>query len=79
MQLQKHLNRVVAGKEYAKYLLVISPDDVEQLQWKVGEQLQHEIKDRALTVRPAPSEYKAKPLSANAMRLMEKHRKTQTK
>ena len=56
MQLQKQLNRVVNDKEYAKYLLVIPPEAVEQLKWKVGEELEHEVKDQTLIVRKADSE-----------------------
>lgn len=56
MQLQKHLNRIVADKEYAKYLVVIPPEDVKKLQWKDGERLDHEIKDQALIIRKAESE-----------------------
>lgn len=53
MRLQKQLNRVVADKEYAKYLLVIPPETVEELDWKEGEELEHEIKDKTLLVRKA--------------------------
>ncbi len=53
MQLQKHLNRIVADKEYAKYLVVIPPATVEELEWKDGEELDHEIKDHALVIRKA--------------------------
>lgn len=51
MQLQKQLNRVVNDKEYAKYLLVIPPEAVQELNWKVGEELEHEIKEQTLIIR----------------------------
>jgi bifunctional DNA-binding transcriptional regulator/antitoxin component of YhaV-PrlF toxin-antitoxin module len=53
MRLQKQLNRVVAEKEYAKYLLVIPPETVEALSWKEGQELDHEIKDKTLLIRKA--------------------------
>jgi bifunctional DNA-binding transcriptional regulator/antitoxin component of YhaV-PrlF toxin-antitoxin module len=53
MHLQKQLNRVVADKEYAKYLLVIPPETVEELEWKEGQELEHEVKDHTLLIRRA--------------------------
>ena len=73
MQLQKQLNRVIAGKEYPKYLLVIPPNAVEQLQWKVGEELQHEVKDQALIIR------KPKAVDEEVMKIARKHAKVQHK
>jgi bifunctional DNA-binding transcriptional regulator/antitoxin component of YhaV-PrlF toxin-antitoxin module len=56
MQLQKHLNRVVADKEYAKYLLVIPPETVHELKWQDGQKLKHEVKDESLIIRKADPE-----------------------
>ena len=53
MHLQKQLNRVVDGKEYGKYLLVIPPETVQELDWKEGEELDHEVKDQTLLIRKA--------------------------
>jgi bifunctional DNA-binding transcriptional regulator/antitoxin component of YhaV-PrlF toxin-antitoxin module len=74
MRLQKQLNRVVADKEYAKYLLVIPPETVEKLAWKEGEELEHEIRDRTLLVQPLG--FKARPASAKAIGLIRKHSKS---
>ncbi len=38
--LQKQLSRKVGKKEYAKYVLVIPPKNVEESEFKVGEELQ---------------------------------------
>lgn len=56
MRLQKQLNRVVADKEYAKYLLVIPPETVQELEWKEGQELEHEVKEQSLIIRKATSE-----------------------
>lgn len=69
MRLQKQVNRKVDDKEYSKYVLVVPPEEVQKLQWGEGEELDHEIKEDALVIRRA----KAKPVSAKALRLMEKH------
>jgi antitoxin component of MazEF toxin-antitoxin module len=71
MQLQKQLNRVIAGKEYPKYLLVIPPNAVEQLQWKVGEELEHEVKDQTLLIRKAD----AKSSEEEVLKIAEKYTK----
>jgi antitoxin component of MazEF toxin-antitoxin module len=70
MQLQKQLSRAVAGKEYAKYVLVIPPSSIEQLRWKEGEELEHEVKDETLLIRKAS--YRTED---DALKLIEKHRK----
>lgn len=33
LKLQKQVNRVVDGKEYAKWVLVIPPGEVKKLKW----------------------------------------------
>jgi bifunctional DNA-binding transcriptional regulator/antitoxin component of YhaV-PrlF toxin-antitoxin module len=53
MRLQKQLSRAVEGKEYPKYVLVVPPVTIEELQWKEGEELEHEVKDRTLLIRKA--------------------------
>jgi bifunctional DNA-binding transcriptional regulator/antitoxin component of YhaV-PrlF toxin-antitoxin module len=55
MRLQKQVNRIVDDKEYSKYVLVIPPEEVEKLEWKEGEELEHEVKDRTLVIRKAHS------------------------
>jgi bifunctional DNA-binding transcriptional regulator/antitoxin component of YhaV-PrlF toxin-antitoxin module len=67
MQLQKQLNRIVDNKEYSKYLLVIPPQAIEELQWKEGEELEHEVKDQTLIIR------KAKVVDERVMKIARKH------
>ena len=50
MQLQKQLSRRVEGVEYPKYVITISPKDVERMGWKAGDKLKTEIKDRTLII-----------------------------
>ena len=73
MRLQKQVNRIVDDKEYAKYVLVVPPDAVQKLQWREGEELEHEVKDEALIVR------KTKPDDAEAMRIATKHARIKRK
>jgi antitoxin component of MazEF toxin-antitoxin module len=51
MHLQKQLSRAVEGKEYPKYVLIIPPSTIDELQWKEGQELDHEVKDRSLIIR----------------------------
>ena len=67
MRLQKQVNRIVDDKEYAKYVVVVPPEDVEQLQWKDGEELEREVKEQTLIIRkaePKPSEEEVLKLAA---------------
>lgn len=48
MRLQKRLNRKVAGREYSKWVVTLSPEDVEKLGWHEGEELETEIKGSTL-------------------------------
>jgi hypothetical protein len=52
MKLQKRLNRKVAGVEYSKWVVTLSPEDVDKLGWKAGEELASKIKDHSLTLIP---------------------------
>ena len=46
MQLQKQLSRKVGNTEYAKFVIVIPPEEVKKIGWKVGEELQIEVKHK---------------------------------
>jgi len=50
MQLQKQSSRVYKGKEYPKYLIVISPKDIEKLGWVEGDELESNIEDKRLII-----------------------------
>jgi antitoxin component of MazEF toxin-antitoxin module len=52
MRLQKHLNRKTEKKEYAKYVVVIPPEHIEELGWKEGQELEPEVKGRKLLIQP---------------------------
>ena len=52
MKLQKQLSRKVQNKEYPKYVLVVPPDEIEKLGWKEGQELEHEVREQSLIVRP---------------------------
>ena len=73
MRLQKQVNRIVDDKEYSKYVLVIPPEEVEKLEWKEGEELEHEVKEQALII------HKAKHTDEEAMRIASKHVKVKRK
>jgi len=51
MKLQKQLSRKVKDVEYAKWVLVIPPDIIEELKWKEGQELKAEIKENRLVVK----------------------------
>ena len=50
MKLQKQISRKVGEVEYAKWVLVIPPNIVEELKWKEGQELEAEIKENRLVV-----------------------------
>lgn len=52
MKLQKRFNRKVGDKEYSKWQVVLSPEDVEKLGWKEGTELQTKVKDSKLVLEP---------------------------
>lgn len=52
MRLQKHFSRKFKGKDYSKWVVVISPDKVKQLGWKEGEELNAEIFHGGLILVP---------------------------
>lgn len=45
MKLQKQLSRKVQGKKYPKYVVTISPKQVEALGWTEGEELDGTVRD----------------------------------
>ena len=51
MKLQKQLSRKVGNTEYAKWVIVISPETIKELEWKEGQDLETEIKDKKLTIK----------------------------
>ena len=51
MRLQKRFNRKVADKEYSKWIVTLPPEEVEQLGWKEGMELEPEIRDGKLIIK----------------------------
>lgn len=51
MKLQKQLSRKVGSKEYAKWVVVIPPEDIEKAGLKEGQELEIEIKKGSLLIR----------------------------
>jgi len=43
MKLQKRLSRKFKEKEYSKWVVVIPPNKVKELNWKEGEELEPKI------------------------------------
>ncbi len=52
MQLQKQVSRRYKGVDYPKYVIVVSPTEIEKLGWKNGEELEPEIDDNTLIIKP---------------------------
>jgi len=50
MQLQKQQSRIYKGKKYPKYLIVISPKDIENLGWEDKDELEPTIKGGKLII-----------------------------
>ena len=51
MRLQKQKTREVKGKEYFRWSVVIPPEEVEQLGWKEGLELEPEVKKDGLVIK----------------------------
>ena len=51
MKLQKQLSRKVGNTEYAKWVIVIPPETIKELEWKEGQELEAEVKDNKLTIK----------------------------
>jgi len=56
MRLQKRLSRKYKGKEYPKYMIVISPKEIKKLGWKEGDTLEANIKDNELNIKQKKNE-----------------------
>jgi len=52
LQLQRQISRIVNGNEYAKWIIVIPPSQIEELSWKEGMELESYVKGKALVVKP---------------------------
>jgi len=52
MRLQKHFARTVKGKDYSKWVVVIPPEKIKELNWKEGEELEPKIFHSGLILFP---------------------------
>jgi antitoxin component of MazEF toxin-antitoxin module len=50
MKLQKQVSRKVKDKEYGKYVVVIPPEEIEELDWPEGQELKSEVKGKKLII-----------------------------
>jgi len=55
MKLQRQLSRKFGGIEYPKYLVVIPPKKVKELGWREGTELEAEIKNNEIVLKPKKS------------------------
>ena len=51
MKLQKHKSRVVDGKKYSKWVLVIPPNQINELCWSEGDELESFAKGQDLLIK----------------------------
>lgn len=52
MKLQKQLSRKVGTKEYPKWVVTIPPNDIENMGWDEGDELEVQIKGDKLILKP---------------------------
>lgn len=52
MRLQKQLSKKVGTKEYPKWVVVIPPEKVSEIGWKEGIELDIDIKDGKIILKP---------------------------
>ena len=50
-KLQKQLSRKVGDKEYAKYVIVIPPEEIKQSGFKEGQELKIETKEGRIVIK----------------------------
>lgn len=52
MKLQKQLSRKVEGKEYPKWVVTIPPEKIKEVGWKEGTELDVDVKENKITLKP---------------------------
>jgi antitoxin component of MazEF toxin-antitoxin module len=55
VKLQKRFNREVDGVEYSKWVLTIPPEQIKELHWHAGQELDTTVKDNELVIKPHKS------------------------
>jgi antitoxin component of MazEF toxin-antitoxin module len=51
LKLQKNKTRAIEGKEYYKWVIVVPPEQIEELHWDEGEELESFVKNDQLRIR----------------------------
>ena len=51
MRLRKQISRKIKDTEYAKFVIVIPPEDIKKIGWKEGEELTTEIMGDRLIIK----------------------------
>jgi bifunctional DNA-binding transcriptional regulator/antitoxin component of YhaV-PrlF toxin-antitoxin module len=51
-KLQKQLSRKVGNITYPKYVVAIPPKDIEKAGWKEGTELEADVKDGEIVLKP---------------------------
>ena len=51
MKLQKQLSKIVGKKRYHKYVIVLPPKIIKKLNWKTGQKLEADVKDKKLVIK----------------------------
>jgi antitoxin component of MazEF toxin-antitoxin module len=52
MRLLKQVSRMIGENEYSKWIIIVPPSQVEELEWKEGEELESHVKGKSLLIRP---------------------------
>lgn len=55
MKLQKQLSRKSGNTVYPKYVVVIPPDKIKEAGWREGVELEADVKDNRVVLRPTKS------------------------
>lgn len=50
MKLQGHVSKKIKNKKYIKYVIVIPPNIIKRLGWKVGMNLNLDIEDQKVVI-----------------------------
>jgi hypothetical protein len=56
MKLQKRFNRKVGSKEYSKWIVTLSPEDINKLGWHEGQELDAKVKEDRLVLAKAQND-----------------------
>lgn len=52
MRLLKQVSRMIGENEYSKWIIIVPPSQIEQLEWKEGEELESRVKGKSLFIKP---------------------------